>query len=228
MPRPARVTREATLRAALRVVDREGLAALTMRRLGEELGADAAMIYRIFPGKDDLLEALADQVFGEAPERGAATVGTSAPADWYESLRLSAHGIRQALLAHPALIEIAVRRPPRQAGTFRGMDAGVGLLRGAGLSRREAAHDYQAVLFYALGFAVLEAPFAAAVDGGRADQEATQRAIKALPPHDYPHLAAASSFLYDADLTTQFDHGLRLLLDGVARHAEMASREDRG
>jgi TetR/AcrR family tetracycline transcriptional repressor len=198
------------------VVDADGLAALTMRRLGEELGVDAAMLYRVFPGKEDMLEALADRVFDEAPDRAPAEVGSPDPPDWYESLRRAAHGIRQSLLAHPALIGVAVRRPPRQPATFRGMDAGVGLLLAAGLPPHEAARSYQALLFYTLGFAVLEAPFATAPDGGRADQAATQQAIEALAPEQYPNLAATSRHLYDADLSAQFDHGLRLLLDGHA------------
>jgi AcrR family transcriptional regulator len=216
MPRRARVTRDTVLRAALRVVDAEGLDALTMRRLGDEMGADAAMVYRVFPGKDELLEALADLVFGEAPERGPRRAGEGGAVDGFERLRQAAHGVRLALLAHPALIGVAVRRPPRQPATFRGMDAGVGLLLAEGLEPPEAARSYQAVLFYTLGFAVLEAPFAAADDGGRADQAATQAAIAALPAEEYPNLAVTSRCLYEPDLTAQFDHGLRRLLEGVA------------
>ncbi len=213
------------LRAALRVVDAEGLDALTMRRLGEEVGADAAMVYRLFPGKEELLEALADAVFGETPDHGPQGARGGDAADGFERLRRAAHGVRLALLAHPALIGVAVRRPPRQPATFHGMDAGVGLLLAEGLDPPEAARSYQAVLFYTLGSAVLEAPFAAADDGGRADQAATQAAIAALPGDEYPNLAATSRYLYEPDLTAQFDHGLRRLLNGIAVHARGPHRD---
>ncbi len=228
MARPQRITRELLLEAAMQLVDTEGLDGLTMRRLGERVGADAAMVYRAFANKDELLEALADRVFSHARGRGAAE-GPQEPDDGaepLEHLRQAAHGIRAALLAHPALIGVAVRRPPRQEATFRGMDAGLSLLLSSGLTPRDAARGYQAVLFYALGFAVLEAPFSGAADRGAEQQRQTQRALAALPAEDYPHVAATAEHLYTPDLDGQFDYGLRLLLDGLrSRAATAASAE---
>jgi AcrR family transcriptional regulator len=221
MARPQRITRELLLDAAMQLVDTEGLGALTMRRLGDRVGADPAMVYRAFANKDELLGALADRVFSQARERrpaGGPPLGVDG-GDPLEHLRQAAHGIRAALLAHPALIGVAVRRPPRQEATFRGIDAGLSLLLSAGLTARDAAHGYQAVLFYVLGFAVLEAPFSAAPDRGAAQQRETQEALAALPADDYPHVAATVEHLYTPDLDGQFDHGLRLLLDGLRSRA---------
>jgi AcrR family transcriptional regulator len=220
MARPQRITRELLLDAAMQLVDTEGLDALTMRRLGDRVGADPAMVYRAFANKDHLLGALADRVFSQARERAAAgPPNGDGGGDPLEHLRQAAHGIRAALLAHPALIGVAVRRPPRQEATFRGIDAGLSLLLSAGLTARDAAHGYQAVLFYVLGFAVLEAPFSAAPDRGAAQQRETQEALAALPADDYPHVAATVEHLYTPDLDGQFDHGLRLLLDGLRSRA---------
>jgi hypothetical protein len=106
------------------------------------------------------------------------------------------------------------------------MDAGLGLLLGAGFTPQAAASGYQAVLFYALGFAALEAPFASTRDGGVADQLRTQTALAGLPESDYPNIAATAAHLYGPDLTEQFDHGLRLLLAGL-RASGPDSRDDR-
>ncbi len=56
-------------------------------------------------------------------------------------------------------------------------------------------------------------------------QAATQAAIAALPGDEYPNLAATSPYLYEPDLTTQFDHGLRRLLNGIAMQARGLHRD---
>jgi AcrR family transcriptional regulator len=218
MPRPQRITRELLLDAAMQILDAEGLDALTMRRLGREVGAAAAMVYRFFADKEELVEALADRVFAQARQAGRtpdAAPRASIVPGWADQLHAVAHGIRRALLAHPALVPAAVRRPPRQEATLRGIDAGLGLLLAGGLDPESAAKGYQAVLFYTLGFAALEAPFAAAPDGGARDQAATRAVLAALPAEDHPHIAASIAHLYGPDLTAQFDHGLRLLITGL-------------
>ncbi len=98
---------------------------------------------------------------------------------------------------------------------MHGIDAGLGLLLAGGLDPESAAKGYQAVLFYTLGFAALEAPFAAAPDGGAQDQADTHVVLAALPGEEYPHIAEAIAHLYGPDLTAQFDHGLRLLITGL-------------
>ena len=217
MPRPQRITRDLLLDAAMQIVDADGLDGLTMRRLGQAVGAVPAMVYRFFADKSELVEALADRLFAQARHRGSPP--EPAPADpgppELEQLRQVAHGIRRALLAHPALVAAAVRRPPRQEATLRGLDAGLGLLLAAGLDPEAAAKGYQAVLFYTLGFAALEAPFAAAPDGGAQDQADTHAVLTRLPAEQYPQIAATVDHLYGPDLTAQFDHGLRLLLAGL-------------
>jgi AcrR family transcriptional regulator len=195
-----------------------------MRKLGEWLGTDPAMVYRLFRGKEELLEALADEVFASAGREDGSRTSSALDAapdgpprgDWQEVLRRLAHGVRAALLAHPTLIAVAVRRPPRGEATFRGIDAALGLLLSAGLSEEDAAYGYQAVLFHALGFAVLEAPFAAAPDGGAAQQAQTHRALAGLPAERYPSIAATIEHLYGPDLDIQFDYGLRLLITALA------------
>jgi TetR/AcrR family tetracycline transcriptional repressor len=228
VPRPQRITRDLLLDAAMQIVDAEGLEALTMRRLGHAVGAVPAMAYRFFADKSQLVEALADRLFAQARDQGSGAELPTAGARWpteLERLRLVAHGIRRALLAHPALAAAAVRRPPRQEATLRGVDAGLGLLLSAGLGPEDAAKGYQAVLFYTLGFAAIEAPFAAAADRGVQDQADTHAVLARLPPSDYPHIAATVDHLYGPDLTAQFDHGLRLLLAGL--RMQLSAADDR-
>jgi AcrR family transcriptional regulator len=215
VPRPRRITREVLLEAAMQILDAEGLEALTLRRLSREVDAAAAMVYRFFADKDELVEALADRVFAQGGLTPAGSPPHAVGAGWADQLRLVAHGIRSALLAHPTLVPAAVRRPPRQEATLRGIDAGLGLLLTAGLDPESAARGYQAVLFYTLGHAALEVPFAAAPDGGAKDQAETHAVLAALPAENHPHIAATIDHLYGPDLTAQFDHGLGLLISGL-------------
>ena len=61
------LSRERIVAAAIAFVDRRGLTALTMRRLGTELGVEAMSLYRYVAGRDDLLEGMVDQMVDAAP-----------------------------------------------------------------------------------------------------------------------------------------------------------------
>src|SRR2546423_1692648 len=92
-----RLTREAILAAGLRIVDRDGFDALTMRRLAVDLGVNPMSIYHHLPGKAAVVQGLVQAVFAEAhptpPPRGA----------WPARLKHAAHGYRKVLRAHPNL-----------------------------------------------------------------------------------------------------------------------------
>lgn len=108
---------------------------------------------------------------------------------------------------------------------MRGTDAMIGLLRSAGSDARAAAAGFQAVLFHVLGFAAIEATYALMTEGRvAAEFAATDAALAALPAARFPHLAEARPYLFPADLTAQFDHGLRLLLEGLVSDAQRAGR----
>ncbi|MEV4257940.1 TetR family transcriptional regulator, partial [Spirillospora sp. NPDC049652] len=91
----AGLTRQAVLEAALALADREGLKALSMRRIGQELGVEAMSLYQHVAGKDALLDGLVEQLFTQValPPAGAA--------DWRGWLRGYADALLGALLAHP-------------------------------------------------------------------------------------------------------------------------------
>src|SRR6266540_6177235 len=89
------LSRERVLQAGLRLVDREGVDALTMRRLGKELGVEAMSLYGHVANKQDLLDGVVECVYAELPQCSL----MSGP--WHERLRSVAHRIRQVLLHHP-------------------------------------------------------------------------------------------------------------------------------
>ncbi|WP_424231785.1 TetR/AcrR family transcriptional regulator [Actinophytocola sp.] len=96
------ISRRKVLEVALEIVDRDGLEALSIRRLAATLGVNGASLYHHFRSKEDILVGVADVVLAEV--RGVEEPGAS----WREWLPENARAMRRALLAHPALLPILV------------------------------------------------------------------------------------------------------------------------
>ncbi|MDH4346421.1 MAG: TetR family transcriptional regulator, partial [Thermoleophilia bacterium] len=87
------LTKERVLRAAVELADRDGLGALTMRRLGSELGVEAMSLYKHVANKEEILDGIVELVVGEIeiPSEGA---------DWKEAMRRRAISAREVLNRH--------------------------------------------------------------------------------------------------------------------------------
>jgi TetR/AcrR family transcriptional regulator, tetracycline repressor protein len=216
------LTEERILDEALALVDERGLEALTTRALGQRLGVDPTAVYRHFRNKDELVNALADRIVGSGTQPPVSSDGDASPRG---QLRSACLALRRALLVHPAMTAIVVRRPPRGTNTWAATEQALGLLRQAGFDDGDAAHAYQALLFYTLGHAMLEAPYAS-LDPAQAAAELTASRLmyQALPAGDYPNTAAVAPKLYGS-LEEQFTYGLDRLLDGLGlAHEHPASQ----
>ena len=178
-----------------------------MRALGARLGADPTAVYRYFRTKDELLDAMADAVVaGDQP-----VPQTGRPAD---DIAAAFENFRTSLLAHPALVPVVARRPPGGEATREGADRVLALLSGAGLDAATAAAAYQALLFYTLGHALLEAPYALMGPDATGTERQQVRDQLAAPAPGHDHLAAAAPRLY-TDMDRQFRYGLDLMLTGL-------------
>jgi AcrR family transcriptional regulator len=102
------LTPDAIVDAALDLTEREGAAALSLRRLGEELGVDATAFYRHFRDKDDLVLAAFDRVIGIHVEQARATYPRL---DWRETLRVIANESWTICGRYPAIFSLAFSRP---------------------------------------------------------------------------------------------------------------------
>ena len=213
-------------RAALDLVDEGGLDGLTMRALGRRLGVDPTAVYRYYRSKDDLLEALVDRVFTAPPRDRQQPQSPPEDAGWRDVARAGCQRMRRGLLAHAALVPLAVFRPPRSGGTLAGIEGFLGPLLGAGFDERETAAAYHALLYFTLGHAALEAPYVQMGDEkATAIIAETRGYYLAQPPEQYPHVAAVAPHLY-GDLDEQFDYGLERLLDGLETALD-GTRSDR-
>jgi AcrR family transcriptional regulator len=109
------ISRPVILRAALRIVDRDGVDGLSMHRLSDEVGRDPTVLYRHIPNKAALLDGVAEIVLEQLH------VDTADP-DWAAQLRAVAHDFRRLALEHPNMVPLLVTRPrpPRWANILPG------------------------------------------------------------------------------------------------------------
>jgi AcrR family transcriptional regulator len=203
------LSRDRILDAALAIIDREGDAGLTFRRLGRELGADPTAAYRYFHGKDDLLLALGDRLLGEAVD--AVPVGLG----WRESLHDLALALRSSLLRHPRLALMVSVRTTQGEQEARAIEHILGTLTDAGLPMGEAVAIWRALADTVLAWSSFSAAYLSLSSAAQQrDVAAWTTTYQRLPADRYPHIAAARPFL-DAEVDA-FPLALDLMLDGVA------------
>ena len=202
-PAQPQLSREAILDAALVVIDREGLEALSMRRLAAELDVGTMTLYGYFAGKRELLDALVDSVAAAAPL-------PELHGSWRDRLTAVMTHMHEALTAHPAFARLRAAQPIATPGAFLFTEAALSALRDAGCDAAAAARHFRTLFVFTFGAALFGTP-ATLDQRGRA-----AAALAALPPEDYPTLTGQLPEMLDAlDAPTQFEHGLALILDGI-------------
>lgn len=207
--RPA-LDRERVLRAAMTVADRGGLAAMSMRRIAEELGVEAMSLYHHVANKDAVLDGVVDLVFTDI------TLPPTDVDDWRDALRVRCASARAVLARHTWALGLLDSRPSPGPATLRHHDAVLGVLRRAGFDLPMAAHAVSLLDSYVYGFALQETslPF-------DAPDEVVQVAdgiLEDLPVGGLPYLAEMitdHALRPGYDHTTEFSWGLDLLLDAL-------------
>ena len=212
-PRPARptVTRERIVEQALALLDEVGYDGLTMRRLAERLGIQAASLYNHVPDKQALLGLLGDAVCAEVREPGPRGA-------WRRQLELLAADYRRVLLAHRDAARVLLATPPVGPNRLRVIERTLSALRGAGLPDHVVVDGSVAFNVYVTGFVLDETRGRAGEDLSEAEVAQFTRWWRSLPAERYPTLAALAEQMLDGDLDRRFAFGLRALLDGLERH----------
>jgi TetR/AcrR family tetracycline transcriptional repressor len=205
-PRESReqLTRERIVRTALEIVDREGLAALSMRRLGAELGVDPMAVYHYLQSKDALLDAIVEAVMSEID------LGIDDPAaPTEERVLCAARTYRDVLFAHAGAMPILLDRSPSTPAGLRPVEALVGILRDAGLPPSQAVAGMNAISATVRGTVSMIA--------GRPIAPLTPDEIAAfaeqLPAREFPNLREAA--LFPPDVDADFEFGIRALARGL-------------
>lgn len=209
----AKLTRERVLDAAMRIADGEGLEALTMRRLADELGAGAMSVYHHVPNKDGIVDGILERVVGEMePPTGP---------HWKAALRAASVSAHEALGRHPWAAAALLGGERASPARLRHMDAILGCLRGAGFSDVETDLAYHVLDSHIMGFSL----WLAGISAGLRRLGPVSNAYELFDASELPHLAEHIDVHLREDRTAQpspFAYGLDLILDGLER--QLAAR----
>jgi TetR/AcrR family tetracycline transcriptional repressor len=203
------LTRGRIVRAALSLVDEEGLEALSMRRLAAVLGVDPMAFYNHLPNKAALYDAIVEAVIVdiEGPPNAL-----SLPL--YDFLVLSGRAFRAALLRHPRAVPLLATRPLATPIGMRVPDAMLGVLLKAGFSPAEGIAAIDAFSALVTASALREAQDS---DESQPDAHAGLRKMKeVLTPTDFPNLGRAMAEGELMDFPAEFDFGLQALAQGLS------------
>jgi AcrR family transcriptional regulator len=218
--RPARapLSREAIVDAALRLMDREGAAGLSMRRVADELGTGPASLYWHVANKDALIDLLIDRVAGEVP------LPEPDPDRWQEQLRDWLVGVRRVFDRHPGVAALTLGRIPTGPNVLRWAEWTLALLRGAGIPDRIAAFagDLFGLYLGATGYEAALPPMTSATGEPLTPDEMTATVrdyFASLPADQFPNVLATLDDLFGGGPDERFELGLDVILRGLASYA---------
>jgi AcrR family transcriptional regulator len=209
------LTHERILLAAVELVDRKGLHALTMRRLGTELGVEAMSLYKHVANKEAILDGIVEHVLGEIeiPSQGD---------HWREAMRRRATSARDVFSRHSWAIGLLEGRDSMGPTALRYLNAVLGNLRSAGFSVENAAHAFWLLDSFVYGHVVHETsfPFSTSEEA----TEPTRSSLEQVTTDEYPHVVEIGehALAYEYSFDSEFEFGLDLILDALERNAIQA------
>ncbi|GAB0101773.1 TetR/AcrR family transcriptional regulator C-terminal domain-containing protein [Nocardia sp. JMUB6875] len=202
----AGISREQVLDAALAFADREGVAALSMRKLGAELGVEAMTLYHYVPNKDALLDGMVERVMSQAD------AGFS-DGPWQSALSDYAHALRAAVLGHPGALPLIATRPAVTPRTLRTAERGLKLLVDAGFELGTALDALNSLTLFVVAHANSEARIAPINEAGEAG---SVEFLKTLDPEEFPLILRAAETSAGTDDRARFDFAIGALINGFA------------
>ena len=211
------LTREQVLTAALKIIDEDGVEALTMRRLGQALDRNPMGIYRHAADKDALLDGVVEQVLAELVIRHQPDTG--AEQDWETALRRTAHAFRQLALAHPHVVPLLVTRSmsgplaQRPLGTLRPFEELLEVFITAGFDPHGALHATR--LFTGFLYTHIQDELQQRLDNPDETDDLLRLGLHRLPITQFPRLRSLATVLATYDGATELDEGLAIVLAGL-------------
>jgi TetR/AcrR family tetracycline transcriptional repressor len=205
--RRAPLTRERIMRSALEIAERDGIEALSMRRLAKEFGVEAMSLYNHVHGKADILDGIAEVVLDELelPE--------ALPNNWEDGIRVLAHAFRSVALAHPRSCAVVLTRKVFSPSGLRPMEASVSLLLGAGFDEATAVHSIRVLMSFLVGSLLRQVGVLPTLGGQ--DPASAEVRIAALANAGFPSLARVAPLLGTIDHDAEYEFGLEALITAM-------------
>lgn len=212
-PRADGLSTDRIIAAALRLVDHEGLEALTVRRLADDLGTGSASLYRHVASRDELLVLLVDHVLGEV-RYPAAELGGRAKVE-----ALSGE-LRRVLMDHANLVPALTASPLLGPNAMQGTERGLAGLIGAGFEPSVAVPAYLSLIDFVLGTVFFDTSSAGRAAGV---SHHSDDLIAELPPDEFPTLRANQGEFALPTVDDVFTFGLATFLDGLEHRFPLRS-----
>ena len=207
------LSRDAIVDAALAILDVDGVDALTIRRLGQELGTGAASLYWHIAGKHELCELVYDRIMGELE------LPPPDPSHWEDQLKDLARQAYRVMLSHNDAVRLSIGRPPGGPNTLRVVEWMLALLRAAGVPDEAAAYFGNSLGRF-LDASVLEDSMEVRERDSRTTPSDTADVMREywsqLPAEQFPNLTAVADVSFAGDADALFEFGLDLLVRGLA------------
>jgi AcrR family transcriptional regulator len=208
--------------AAMRIADAEGVEAVSMRRLADELGVATMTPYTHVESKDELIDLMRDAVAAEMilPE--------PIPEDWREALRAIAHKTKAAFEAHPWSLDITSRRPRARINRLRHVEQSVGIMVRLEVAPRTGRAILMSIDDYVIGYCLRkrlrQRMIASLGPDGKEElhtlHEADPEVTAALEAGELPLIKAITGRRrregpFGVPPDSGFEPGLEWLLDGI-------------
>jgi TetR/AcrR family transcriptional regulator, tetracycline repressor protein len=207
-----RLSKRTVTENALKLADADGLDALTIRKLAQHLGVTPMALYWHFRSKEDLLEGVAEQVWGELDTN----VDPEAP--WWAQLQRLLESLVSVLRAHPAAPQLFLEHEKRNEAALRATEVTLDILRIAGFDPQHASTIARSALWTGITLVMSEPGFKPEMPADERSewQRRNQVELSMLPVARYPRLvecAVPMSACDDPDFHYRF--GIELFIDGV-------------
>jgi AcrR family transcriptional regulator len=201
MPRPRSISTERLTAAAIEVIDRDGLPALSMRTVATQLGLSTMALYRYVQDRNELELLVVDGVLA------ALDTTPPPPAAWPEQIKTMADRVRRTVGGHPGVVPLLARHRERSISTLRWAETVLTILTEAGFTGADRVVALRALTSYLNGAIQLQHLGALSGPG--------TTTIAQLPPGDFPLMAETATTASGIGPEEEFTGGLDLLLAGL-------------
>lgn len=200
------LSREVVLEVALQLVDQQGLEALSMRRLGKELGVEAMSLYNHVPSKAALLDGLIERVVLEIELPDPTK-------DWIDQAREMASSYRAMANAHPHVVALIASRPFNTVAALEPLERALGVFRSAGFDEPTALRAFRTLVSFATGYTLAE------TEGffGEHTPADTEDVLRPedLDPARFPNLIELLPTIANCDHDEEFEFALDVIIEGL-------------
>jgi AcrR family transcriptional regulator len=214
------LTQEAIVDAGLELLERDGMAGLSMRKLARELDTGAASLYWHVRDKEELLSLLLDRIVGEAE------VPDPDPVDWQEQAKELLRSTRRLLQKRRDAAQLSMGRIPAGPHSLPVLERNLAVLTAADLPARVVAHAVDMFALYVGAFAYEESLRVPALGDENASPEQLADYFRSLPPDAFPNLVALADDLTAGDADERFEFAIELLIRGLEAMAARSGAPD--